>query len=68
LKGPVQDFVDGVVKLENPVVDFCAGVVGLLARSKPTVNPSVDSKNEFSSKELVESNSIAEAFLVPADK
>ncbi len=31
LKGLVQDFVDGVVKSENMVVDFCAGMVGLFA-------------------------------------
>ncbi len=29
MKGPVQDFVDGVLKLENAVVDFCVRVVGL---------------------------------------
>ncbi len=68
MKGLVQDFIDGVIKLENPVVDFCMGVVGLFARSKPMLNPSVNGKKEFSSKEFIKGNLIAEAFLVLADE
>jgi hypothetical protein len=68
LKCPVQDVVGGVVKLENVVVDFCAGVVGLFAQSKPILNPSVDGKKEFSGEEFIKGNFIAEAFLLLADE
>jgi hypothetical protein len=54
--------------LENAVVDFCAGVVGLFAQSKPKLNPSVNGENEFSSEEFIEGNLIVEACLVLADK
>ncbi len=62
MKGPIQDFVDDVVILENAILDFCAGVIGVFARSKPMLNPSVNGKKEISGKEFVEDNSIAVAF------
>jgi hypothetical protein len=52
LEVPVQDFVNGVIKLENVVVDFYAGVVGLFTHLKPMLNPFVDGKMELSGKKL----------------
>jgi hypothetical protein len=68
LKGPVQDFINGVVELKNAVVDFCAGVVGLFAQAKPMLNPSVDGKKEFSGEEFVKGDLFTKAFLAPADE
>jgi hypothetical protein len=31
LKGPIQYFINGIIKLEDADVDFCTGVVSLFA-------------------------------------
>jgi hypothetical protein len=68
LKGLVQDFIDGIDKLEDLVIDFCMGAVGFFPQAKPTLDPSVDGKKEFSRVEFIEGNLIAEVVLVLADK
>ncbi len=50
MKGPIQDFNNGIVELEDVVVELCTGVVGLFAGAKPMLDPSVDGKRNLAAK------------------